>query len=339
MNQTLITGSLAGLYVLLKERGVQNVLLVVGKHLLKEEWFASFTENLPAQFRIIHAPDGLLQIGDVPLVADAGAVVAIGGGKVMDFAKGIIHRLGETVWFCAVPTTAGSGSEATPFAVFYSGKEKVSLEAPALLPQTVVLDESLLKNLSPKQKAVSGADAVAQCVESVWNVKSNERSEAFALEGLSTLWKELPQFIRSNDEGLAKKILYAAHLSGKAIAHTRTTGPHALSYYLTAHHGVPHGQAVALFLPLFFLYNNKPKTEGPLRRICGVLGAQNPESGFEACRHFFLSTGLATNFRDLGLTSLEVGALLNSVNHQRFANNPVPFDATELEALIRRYLL
>lgn len=338
MKQSVSTGSITvALLSLLNERKPGKVLFVTGHHLLNDVAFASFLKGWPTPFSLLHPPKGILQINNLPTFEEHDTIVAIGGGKVIDFAKGVIHQCNRSAYFVAAPTTAGSGSEATPFAVFYKGLEKISLSHPAFLPQLAVLDPALVKDLSASQKAISGADAFAQCIESVWNVESNTTSEGFALGGLKSLHQLLPEFIRSTDDEVAERMLSAAHLSGKAIALTRTTGPHAFSYYLTAHHGVAHGQAVALFLPLFFLYN---ATEGKsqLDKIYKTLGVGNAEEAFESCRHFFSSVGLATTFREAGLHNIEVDALLRSVNRERFANNPVAFDATGLKELIRRYL-
>lgn len=339
MMQQLISGSgsLMRVPLLLTEKGCQRPLLIAGNHFTKEDAFKTFTAAFGLAYRVLHPPDGLLQIASVPVIDAADAVIAVGGGKALDFAKGIVHQWGKPVYFVAVPTTAGSGSEATPFAVFYSGREKVSIDHPHLLPQTVVLDPSLLKNLPPKQKAVSGADAFSQCIESVWNLNHTAVSDESALSGLEMFRDGLQRFVQSTDEALALKMLRAAHLSGKAIAGTRTTGPHALSYYLTAHHEVPHGQAVALFLPLFFLYN-KPGGEEAMVNLYKVLRVTNADEAAQFCRAFFSSLGLATTFSEAGLKHVDVDALLRSVNQQRFANNPVAFDAPVLEALIRRYL-
>ncbi|WP_341768574.1 iron-containing alcohol dehydrogenase, partial [Escherichia coli] len=158
------------------------------------------------------APDGLLQLDVIPKVAYTEAIVAVGGGKVMDFAKGIIHEWDKPAFFLAVPTTAGSGSEATPFAVFYSGSEKVSLDRPSLLPQMVILDASMVKNLSTQQRAISGADAFCQCIESLWNIKRTDASEGFAAQGLKKLHQHLPAFVKSTDAAVDAEMLDAANL-------------------------------------------------------------------------------------------------------------------------------
>lgn len=339
MTQELINGSIASaLLPLLKKRQPEKVLFVTGRHLSLDAVFQKFLNGLRLPFQTVHPPEGLLQVDQLPRFEGLHTVIAIGGGKVIDFAKGIIHQSGNEPYFVAVPTTAGSGSEATPFAVLYNGREKVSLDAPNLLPQLAVLDASLVNNLPAKQKAISGGDAFAQCVEAFWNVNRNLVSDVFALNGMQQLYRQLPVFIHSTDEALALEMLQAAHLAGNAIALTRTTGPHALSYYLTAYHHVPHGQAVALFLPLFFIYNDAPQAAKKLQAIYKVLNAGNAEEALEICRRFFSSLGLATTFAEAGLNDVDVEQLLLSVNQQRFANNPVAYDAVKLKALIRRYL-
>jgi alcohol dehydrogenase class IV len=322
---------------LAEKKGVAKILMIAGKHLLEENNFKNIIIELKGELTLIHPPDGLLEIASIPSIETPDVIIAIGGGKAIDFAKAILekNRIERKPYFIAAPTTAGSGSEATSFAVVYSGRIKHSLGDPSLLPDVVLLDGSLVSYLPKFQKAVSGADAFSQCIESLWNVHTTETSEGFALEGLRILFNRLPEFINSSDELLAQDMLWAAHLSGKAISFTKTTGPHALSYYLTAYHGIPHGQAVALFLPLFFLYNES-KIPSHLFKILQV---ENAFEAFTTCTHFFKSLGLAVNFKELGVDAFDVDALLQSVNHQRFANNPVPFNKTVLKSLIQQYLL
>lgn len=324
---------------LLKQLATRHVLFVTGHHLLQEEAFQNIQQAIDLPKQTVHPPAGVLQVNAIPLYDELDTVVAIGGGKVMDFAKGILYRHGKQATLIAAPTTAGSGSEATPIAVFYKEKEKVSLDAPNLLPSIAFLDPSLLSNLPPLQKAISGADALAQCIESVWNVHSTNISEAYALEGIQLLYQNLPRFVRDTTADVAEKTMWAAFLSGKAIALTRTTGPHALAYYLTANHDIAHGQAVSLTLPVFFLYNNNSLAQGQLQKLYSVLQVRNAEEAFSRCREFFSSVGLETTLTELGLANLDLDAWLQSVNQQRFANNPEPFDANRLKDLFRRYLL
>jgi alcohol dehydrogenase len=265
------------------------------------------------------------------------AIVAIGGGSVIDLAKAVIHRCIESSlpvpFFTAIPTTAGSGSEATHFAVVYKQKRKYSLVHPGLLPQLVILDPSLTYSLPAYQTAVSGIDAFSQAVESFWNLNSTEESKEYAHESI-LLWKNFfIKTVNQPDPQVREKMLLASHLAGKAINITRTTGPHALSYYLTAHHHIPHGQAVALFLPVFFLFNK------PGKELCSLLSVKNELEAKEMIQQVLQQAGLAVNFAELGLNKESIlDGLLDEVNEERFANNPAAFDREELKRLIKEHL-
>lgn len=265
------------------------------------------------------------------------ALVAIGGGSVIDLAKGIRWRCKDSSsplpFFLAVPTTAGSGSEATSFAVMYKEDKKYSLLHPALLPDLVILDPQLTYSLPPYQTAISGMDVLAQAVESYWNNTATSESKEFAAESIR-LWKEFfAKAINDPESEAREKMLLAAHLAGKAINITRTTGPHALSYYLTAKHNVPHGQAVALFLPLFFLYNNAGA------EVCQLLGEMNAIEAKKSIEGAMKQAGLATRLYDLNIDKTAiVEDLLSDVNEERFANNPVAFNRERLKQLILEYL-
>ncbi len=265
------------------------------------------------------------------------AVVAIGGGSVMDLAKAIIHCCVESSinipFFIAVPTTAGSGSEATHFAVIFKKKRKYSLVHHRLLPQKVILDPVLTYSLSPHQTAVSGMDAFSQAVESFWNQNATIESKQYATESI-LLWKDsFLLAVNQPTEEARKKMLSASYLAGKAINITRTTGPHALSYYLTIHHGVPHGQAVALFLPLFFLYNM------PGKEICSILEVNDERGAKEMIQQAMRQAGLGTIFSELIINKeVNIDELLDEVNEERFANNPVTFDREKLKQLIKEHL-
>lgn len=265
------------------------------------------------------------------------AIVAIGGGSVIDLAKAVIYRciqLGLAVpYFIAVPTTAGSGSEATHFAVIYRDKKKYSLAHPGLSPQLVILDPVLTYSLSSYQTAVSGMDAFSQAVESFWNVNATHESKQYAVESI-LLWKDsFSDAVKNPNPVNRKEMLMASHLAGKAINITRTTGPHALSYYLTIHHDIPHGQAVALFLPIFFLYN------APFKELCALLKVESETEAKKMIQQTMKQAGLATSFSELGLKKEDIiEDLPDEVNEERFANNPAPFDREKLKQLILDHL-
>jgi alcohol dehydrogenase len=328
-------GSLGQLHKVLERRDFKNILVVTGTHF--EE--SHFPRGQFHQQQIICVQNGLLTKEVVfacmeKISFDPDAVVAIGGGRILDATKLLLHYAEfPRPFFIAVPTTAGSGSESTPFAVLYEGQTKISVQNNRLLPDCVVLDPQELASLSKFQKAVSGIDAFAQAVESLWNIHASSESRIYADEALKLLWSELAGFVHDEASVRNKKMMWASYLAGRAIAITRTTGCHALSYYLTAKHGIQHGQAVALFLPSFFIYN----AEADLLPVYHILGVNNAGEAYQKTNRLIKQCGLATNFREAAI-QVDIDELLDSVNEERFANNPVAFERNKLKDLIQQYI-
>ncbi len=184
-------------------------------------------------------------------------IVSIGGGSVIDLAKILHHRSTSIRHHVAVPTTAGTGSEVTPFATYYVNGRKESLADSRILPDRVILDSSLLESL-PERIVISCAlDAFSHAVESHWSIQSNPESLCYSARALTLLrehWVEVDRAHLMAKEHLAG-LQKAAYWSGKAIAISQTTLAHALSYGLSAEEGVPHGIAVFLNLPTVTRYN------------------------------------------------------------------------------------
>lgn len=176
-------------------------------------------------------------------------------------------------------------------------------------------------------------DILSQAIESYWNIHASDDSKLYAIESIE-LWKKyFPLLIADPGHITRERMLYASHLAGKAINITRTTGPHALSYYLTAEHHITHGQSVAIFLPVFFIYNK------PQPALCGLLQVKDEMEAKEFIQGVMKQAGLAINFAELGLDKSRImNELLDSVNEERFANNPQPFDKEKLRELFYKYL-
>ena len=193
-------------------------------------------------------------------------LISIGGGSSIDTAKAIKARLnaGSTedviqnrlnirtdCPHIAVPGTAGTGSEATQIAVTYVNGKKVSLNHPALRPEGVVLDASLLDTLPLYHKKSCALDALAQGIESYWSRGSNEDSKVYAYLAFVGVLDNLKAYLKG-DPHAADEMLDASYQSGKAIQITRTTAAHAMSYMLTKKLGLAHGHACMLTLPVLW---------------------------------------------------------------------------------------
>ena len=199
------------------------------------------------------------------------AVIAVGGGSVIDMAKMVTffaeNNLHPTEYIkkplkiakknlplAAIPTTAGSGSEATGIAILYIDKKKYSIESSSILPDAVIIDPALMMSLPKYTTAVTGMDALCQAVESYWSIKSGEESKAFASASIRLINANIVRAVNAPDADSRLAMAQAANLSGKAINITRTTAPHAISYPMTSYFGIPHGHAAVLTLPAMLEY-------------------------------------------------------------------------------------
>ena len=230
--------------------------------------------------------------------------IAVGGGTVIDTAKllnlAIVSERSikellnsktapSNVLPCfAVPTTAGTGAEATRFAVCYEGETKYSIDFEVIRPSIVALVTEFPSTQTPYQNATTNFDAYAQAVESLWAKGATDESKRYANRALALM----------NED----KWLEASYWAGRAIDISRTTAAHAFSYYLTSHYGIPHGHAVYMVFEYICRNNGHPeyiKTVPELKTL----------------REFAAEKGM-------GGPSL-VEELFAHVNPKRLGNNPV----------------
>ncbi len=293
-------------------------------------------------------------------------VLAVGGGGVLDLAKAAracvasrrtlrellaeperMSASGEIALY-AVPTTAGSGSEATRFATVYIDQVKHSLDHPALRPDAAVVDARFSATMPAQLTAQCGMDALSQAIESYWAVAASEISRADALRAIDLALAHLPDAVCRPSNASRSAMAEAAHLAGRAIDHSRTTAAHALSYPLTMRYGIAHGHAVALSLPAFVALNADPQRirlglrDGvePRAHVARMgallrrLQADSPAAAAQAVRGLMQTIGLRTSLSTLGVPRDALEHLLAGVNPQRLGNNPVRIDATDLERIV-----
>jgi len=296
----------------------------------------------------------------------ADVVLAVGGGTAIDIAKLIVvlsdqpsgpaaavrnqsaASLRPACPLIVAPTTSGSGSEATQFAVLYVDGVKHSVDHPSLLPAHCVLDASLTARLPASITMQCGLDAFSQAVESMWSVRCTDASLQDASEAAQLALNHLKAAVHAPTPAARAAMLRASHLAGRAINRTRTTAPHAISYALTSDHGVPHGQAVALTLGPMLVHNagitaddsNDPRGPQHVRqrigRILDLLGCRTPEEGREAIKAFVKAVGGETRLGAVGITEPEqIASIVGKVNSERLGNNPRRLTAEQLSALLQ----
>jgi alcohol dehydrogenase class IV len=232
-----------------------------------EEFFQPLIDKFPID--VISYAGKALPIEDIQQLydknkhtRDVDLIIATGGGTVIDLAKiyslAYSNRLknldiilgnktpGNKIDLGFIPTTAGTGSEATSFAVVYKDKKKYSVLHPTLLPKFTILDPGLLTSLPEEILNATVLDALAQGIESMWAAGGTTESREFASMAISQILAGLAESERMKK---LTALQLGAHFSGKAINISKTTLSHAISYPLTAHFGIPHGIAVFLTLP------------------------------------------------------------------------------------------
>jgi alcohol dehydrogenase class IV len=281
-----------------------------------------------------------------------GSVIGFGGGSPMDVAKLAAYLLGsgddlDTLWgvgkatgarlpLVLVPTTAGTGSEATPVTVITVGEtEKRGVSSPALIADWAVLDAGLTLGLPPAVTAATGMDAMVHAIEAYTSARlKNPVSDTLAREALSLLDSNLLRVCdQPGDVEARGKMLLGAHLAGVSFANAPVAGVHALAYPLGGHFHVPHGLSNALMLPHVLSHNMpsamplyaelachldpglKPlELQGQARALVERLAALSREAG------------LPQRLREVGVEAAHLPMLASEAMKQErlLVNNPHP---------------
>ena len=255
-------------------------------------------------------------------------IVAIGGGSSIDTAKGIKYYNHVDMPIMAVPTTSGTGSEATHFAVIYKDGEKQSIADKRLLPDYVVLQPDVLKTLPLYQKKCTMLDDLCQSIESWWSKRATSESIKYSKQAIKLILDNMDSYLNNEGEG-NKNMLTASNLAGKAINITTTTAPHAMSYKLTSLYGLPHGHAAALCLPKVWRYMKD--FEG----IASALGQNSSEEGILFLEELLQKLEI---FPPPKINDGDLEILTDSVNTGRLFNNPVRLDRDTIKNLYEEIL-
>ena len=214
------------------------------------------------------------------------AIIAVGGGSAMDAGKIMwvmyehpevdfldmamrfmdirkrvytFPKMGEKAYFIAVPTSAGTGSEVTPFAVITDEKTgtKYPLADYELLPKMAIVDANMMMNAPKGLTSASGIDAVTHCLEAYASMMATEYTDGLAIESLKNIFKYLPRAYENgaNDPEAREKMANAATMAGMAFANAFLGVCHSMAHKLGAYHHIPHGIANALMIDLVLRFN------------------------------------------------------------------------------------
>lgn len=255
-------------------------------------------------------------------------IIAFGGGSVIDGAKLCRvclefpyiswenNRLSQMTFktrFIAIPTTFGSGAEASSAAVYYSKREKTKkmLVCHALLPEVVVYDSDYVKNTSDSILYFSLADALAHMTEGYVSNKKNQLAEEMAAWGISIIRQELRHEENQIDY---MRLQYAGYLGGIVQNHCLVGAAHAFAHQLAAH-GVSHGKAVAYMLPMTIQMNMKDK------EVAKAYNELAGKSGFHDAEELLCFIKDIAGHLDLEDINLMRSALKNGLSDEHFMEN------------------
>ena len=285
---------------------------------------------------------------------DCDFIISIGGGSTIDVAKcikmfAVLNQkenylkqplIYSPIKHLSIPTTSGTGSEATRFAVIYYQNEKQSVQHDCVLPNYVILEPEFIKTVPYYQKCATVLDALCQGIESFWSINSTRQSKEYANTSIKDILMNIEGYL-ANDEKSLDIVMNAAYLAGKAINITQTTAAHAMSYKITSLYNAAHGHAVALVLPHVWGYmiNNLDNCSDPrgisylsemfseLNSVFAVKSSQKAIEKFNRLYDMMDMPQICNNGEE------EILLLVKSVNLQRLSNNPVSLSVEAIEAI------
>ena len=278
-------------------------------------------------------------------------IIALGGGSVMDAAKGMwlfyehpevnfddlkqkfmdirkrafkYPELGRKTKLICIPTTSGTGSEVTPFAVISdkANNKKYPLTDYSLTPTVAIVDPEFTTNLPPKSTAMTGLDVLTHAIEAYVSVMANDYTDGLCLKAIQLVFKYLPRAVKNgkNDLEAREKMHNAATIAGMAFANAFLGMTHSLAHKVGAQFHTVHGYTCAVLLPHVIRYNGKvpeklsvwPKythycADEKYQEIAKLLGlkASTPEEGVESLAKAVLKLcrdcDLDPNFKAMGI--------------------------------------
>src|SRR5699024_3524032 len=241
--------------------------------------------------------------------------------------------LGSSLPLILVPTTAGTGSEATPISIITTGATtKSGVVAPQLLPDMAVLDATLTAGLPAAVTAATGVDAMVHAIEAYTSRhKKNLLSDSLAREALSIMSRHIRTATHQGHDLVAREqMLFGAHLAGQAFTNAPVAAVHALAYPLGGHFGVPHGLSNALVLPEVVRFN-KPSAQHWYAELAPLISSE-PELDIALSR-LIDDLELPTTLREVGVSENDLALLASDAMLQQrlLVNNPRT--VTEADAL------
>lgn len=316
----------------LAERATQRVMLIASPRTLAAH--AGQVAEVPIALRWTdvaqHVP---LETAEAARAAAASGgadvVVAFGGGSAVGLAKAVALTTGLPV--VAIPTTY-AGSEATRMWGITENRRKVTGVDARVLPETVVYDPALVRDL-PRPLAVASAfNAMAHCIDSLWAPRADPLNAASAVEGLRRVAEGLRDLNGGHDPGAYGRLQLGAYLAARAFDSAGSGLHHKICHVLGGTYGLPHAQTHAVVLPQVTAFNLAAAPDAA-ERVARALGSSDALMALDA---LFAETGAPRALRDLGFRLDDVSDAARIIRDQVPASNPRPVAPADLELLLER---
>ncbi|MCE4607286.1 MAG: iron-containing alcohol dehydrogenase [Desulfurococcales archaeon] len=266
--------------------------------------------------------------------------IAVGGGSVIDAAKaGLVKHVRpeynvrdvspfEVIGLevrkpvlIAIPTTSGTGSDATLGVVLTDtvdgDKIKIALGSPEVVPYATILDPEMVKNLPSNLRIATGIDALSHAMEAYVSNQANPLSDALAEKAATLIFQYLPRAVKGDEDAISKMHI-AATLAGAAFSNSGLGMAHAIAHPLGSVLGTHHGLTVGVVLPYVMEYNISQSDEvagkyTKLARILSVYINGGSENIVQAVREFYRNLGFPTRFRDAGISKEKYSEAVDKV--------------------------
>ncbi len=342
---------------LFKELDIKKPFVVCGKSFQKTEIFEylkqfdiTVFDHIRPNPRFEDMIDGAKAFND----NDCDFIIGAGGGSPMDSAKMIRLMTTNDISTCLtepmenndikalfIPTTAGTGAEATKSSVFYINEvDKLSIANYDFIPDYVILDESLLKTVPDYQRKCTCLDALCHSIESYWSVKANDESKEYATKSIKLFVEHLDGYMANTDEG-NRGMLMASFYGGKAINLTGTTSAHAMCYNITMNCGTAHGHSVASGLVEIWRYmlENNDNVNDPRGRDYALKTFDELEQMMGGLNAFESLVYDRFNLAKPSIDESSIKTFVSKVNVSRLGNNPTALSSEDIELIYKNILL
>lgn len=355
--------------LLVTDEGVQNAgidkAVLEGMDSGEAEIVGTFNGVPPnSEIKVVHAcwekareveADCLISLGGGSVIdtAKATTILMTEGGELLDHQSAVYTPSTTMPPHISIPTTAGTGSEATFAAVIADHEQMMKLifQGPELAPRVAMLDPAMTVTLPPGLTASTGMDALTHCIEALHSEMHEPICDGLALHGIRLIGQYLPRaFKDGNDMEARTYMLIAANMGGVAFANAFVGIVHAMAHSVGGKYGIPHGVANAILLPYGMEFNLRYEEEGVPRsyrmvaealgvEVAGLDDAEAARSGIGRIRDLTAELGLPVKLSEVGLPADGLEAVTDDamIDGSMF-NNPGEPEYEEVLEIYRQSL-